>query len=175
MARRVFIGNDFEEHTAADNAALMQELFGPSVVGGDLQIVGNDLQIVGQDDANKLAAGDPLIYEQWLPLTVAAGLSIAAGATVDVELKPQRTFRPGDLTLSAVAQVLHLSGLSIGGENQFVASGAIPCEIFSKDSTSKRLKAQTANRGTSIILTFTNTTAAAVVLSGVWAGDSVVR
>jgi hypothetical protein len=195
---RVFIGRDFENQIVGaefqqnqivgedGDSALIEQLFGRGQraaqramgveVAGD-EIVGSDFgdrSIVGADLQGN-TSGQQLVYDQWLPLTIAAGLSVGIGATVDVELKPQRLFRPGCLMLSAVAQVLMVSGCTIGGENQFVASGAIPGEFFSPAATFNLLNAQTADRGTSIIISFTNTTAGAVILKGVWAGKSVVR
>jgi hypothetical protein len=184
MSRRVFIGQDFQavagdEPAAASDEQVLAQLFGEQVSGDsdDYDIVGSDdTEIVGAD--TKLAPkapGSGLIYQQWLPLTGTAGIVITAGASYDLELKPQRKFRPGDLTLSDAALGLVITQCAIGQENQFVASGAIPCDCFSKDSTSKKLASQTAGPGVSIMVSFTNPTAASITLRGKWQGDSVVR
>lgn len=187
---RVFIGQDEPDQiVGADDEEVLSQLFGSQVSGdddfqivgggdevaGDDEIVGMD-EIVGADVRPRAApAGQKLVYDQWLPLTGSAGISIAAGDSYDLELKPQRLFRPGELTLTTAAQALDLTSCSIGQENQFVANGAIPGEFFANDSTCKKLASQTAGPGVSIMCTFHNSTAAAVVLKGCWAGNSVVR
>jgi hypothetical protein len=195
---RVFIGADEDQIVGADDEQVLSQLFGSQVSGDDdYQIVGGDDEIVGGDEVGgdevggdevgydeivgadvrprPQAASQKLVYDQWLPLTGSAGISIAAGASYELELKPQRLFRPGKLTLTVVAQVLDLTACAIGQENQFVASGAIPGEFFKADAVGKELKSQTAGPGVSIMLTFVNPTNAAVVLKGGWAGNSVVR
>jgi hypothetical protein len=173
---RVYIGADLARRSPQD-AELLEQIFGSSVrVAGDEDQVGNDYDIVGATVAARApATGKELVYDQFLPLTGVSGTSIAAGATLDLELKPQRLFRAGALFLNTAAQALWLTALAIGQENQFVASGAIPGTFFTVDSIWKVLSAQTAGPGVSIIASFNNPTAGAVVLSGVFAGKSVVR
>jgi hypothetical protein len=185
MARRVFIGQDFEGYNSvvgADDDNVLDQLLDESVAGDDMEIVGADEEIVGADE--EIVGADvqarpsnknKLVYDQYLPLTVAAGVSIAAGASHEVELKPQRLFRPDQLTVSEAAEVLDLTAFSIGQENQFVAGGGIPCEFFAKDAVAKKLTSQTAGPGTTILMTFTNPTGGAVILKGGWVGKSVVR
>jgi hypothetical protein len=184
MGRRVFIGQDFEgyDNSNANNGALLDQLFDESVAGDDMEIVGADEEIVGADEEivgadvrAKEASKNKLVYDQYMPLTASGGVSIAAGASYEVELKPQRLFRPGRLTLTTAAQALDLTAFSIGQENQFVSGGAIPGEFFARDAVGKQLTSQTAGSGTSILMTFTNPTAGAVVLKGGWEGKSVVR
>jgi hypothetical protein len=187
---RVFIGQDEDQIVGADDEQVLSQLFGSQVsgdddyqiVGGDDEVAGDSDEIVGTDEIvgadvrpRAAPAGQKLVYDQWLPLTGSAGITIGAGDSYDLELKPQRLFRPGELTLTAVAQVLDLTACSIGQENQFVANGAVPGEFFANDSTCKKLASQTAGPGVSIMLTWHNPTAAAVVLKGNWAGNSVVR
>lgn len=175
--QRVHIGADLSRRNPKADAALLEEIFGSNVkVAGDEERVGQDYEIVGADlRARSKASGGELIYDQFLPLTTSGGISLAAAQTYDLELKPQRLFRPGALFLNTAAQALWLTALAIGQENQFVASGAIPGTFFTVDSIWKVLSAQTAGPGVSIIASFINPTAGAVVLSGVFAGKSVVR
>jgi hypothetical protein len=175
--QRVYIGADNRLRAGSNDAALLEQIFGENVrVSGDEERVGQDYEIVGANlAAKKGAQGSELIYDQFLPLTTTGGISIAAGASYDLELKPQRLFRPGALFLNEAAQALWLTALAIGQENQFVASGAIPGTFFTVDSIWKVLSAQTAGPGVSIIASFNNPTAGAVVLSGVFAGKAVVR
>ena len=174
---RVYIGADSLARRSPADARMLEEIFGSSVrVAGDEERVGQDYEIVGANVAPKpKATGAELVYDQFLPLTTSGGISIAAGASYDLELKPQRLFRPGALFLNTAAQALWLTALAIGQENQFVAAGAIPGTFFTVDSIWKVLSAQTAGPGVSIIASFNNPTAGAVVLSGVFAGKSVVR
>lgn len=185
MGRRVFIGQDFEGYSSAvgaDDHDAINQLLDESVAGDDMEIVGADEEIIGADEEiigadvrARESSKNKLVYDQYLPLTAAGGVSIAASASTEVELKPQRLFRPDQLTVSEAAEVLELTAFSIGQENQFVAGGAIPCEFFSKDAVAKKLTSQTAGPGTTILMTFRNPTGSAVVLSGGWVGKSVVR
>lgn len=188
MSRRVFIGQDFAGSGGAqqNDDNVLDELFEGSsneqvagddmeIVGSDEEIVGMDEEIVGADVRERPQASGKLVYDQWLPLTSAAGVSIATLTSAEVELKPQRLFRPGRLTLSAAAQVLDLTAFSIGQENQFVAGGALPGEFFKADATGKQLTSQTAGPGTTMLMTFYNGTGATVILKGGWEGKSVVR
>lgn len=188
MSRRVFIGQDFEGYNSdsavgadGDNA-LLDQLFDEGVAGDDMEIVGADEEIVGADEEivgadvrARATTANKLVYDQWLPLTPAAGISIPTLTSAEVELKPQRLFRPGHLTLTAAAQVLDLTAFSIGQENQFVAGGAIPGEFFKADAVGKVLTSQTAGPGTTMLMTFYNSTGGTVVLKGGWSGKAVVR
>lgn len=194
MGRRVFIGQDYSgdynpsvigADSDGDDAVLNQlyeagggeHVAGDDVeiVGADEEIVGVDQEIVGADVRARPQQANKLVYDQWLPLTGVAGISVGAGASVELELKPQRLFRPGRLTLDAASLPLQLTACSIGQENQFVAGGAVPGEFFARDSIGKQLTSQTAGPGTTMLMTFHNPTAGAIVLRGAWEGKSVVR
>jgi hypothetical protein len=189
---RVFIGRDFEAQYQAQPAndvvvsgsdeQVLASLFGPSgaqVVGNDNdEAIQGDDAIVGADAKGKATTkSGKLVYEQWLPLTPANGITIAAGDSVDIELKPQRLFRPGVLSVpSAVAADVVMTACSIGQENQFVAQGGIPLECFATLVNNAPLSAQTAGPGVSITLSLHNTHATeSRKIRGVWFGHSVVR
>jgi hypothetical protein len=127
-------------------------------------------QIVGAYVEEAVSQGK--FKELGLPLTAVAGVSIAAGATQDFELKPNRLFLPGPLALpSAIAPNLIMYGLNIGGENCLLSTGAIPCDAFNNLTVHKPFKAWTASNAQPITFTLKNIHAsAAQVVFGVWWG-----
>ena len=119
------------------------------------------------------------VFDQWCPLTGVAGKSIAAAATENFEITPQRLFKPGILT--AVARVvaiedLMVSNVTIGIEPQLVSSGVVPLAAFQHDSVYKLLSSHWAGPGVPIRFDVTNTAASGTAkVFGLWFGDSVVR
>jgi hypothetical protein len=184
--RRVYVGADFER-----DPALLAQLYPQfkvageqpqqQMVGGwgDPQIVGapgysGDPQIVGAEVQVK-SAENPDFYDEWLPLTGDAGITIAAGATADFELKPNKLFRPGPLVIPAATAVnLIMTNFAIGGNPVFARSGAIPCAAFSELATHKTLNSRTANNSAPMTFTLKNIHASvAQVVYGLWLGKTV--
>jgi hypothetical protein len=94
-------------------------------------------------------------YSQTLPCT---SLAIAAGATRDIQLNPQRPFRPEKFRASSThtAPFFVITAYSIGQDNQFVGPGSIPCDLFSEVALYSQIEAYTANLGNLITLTVQN-------------------
>jgi hypothetical protein len=119
------------------------------------------------------------VLDQWMPLTAAAGLSIAAGATGEVDITPQRLFKPG--ILSAVARTVAIEDIlvtafTMGIEPQMIASGGIPLAAFQHDSTYKLLSSHWVGPGVPLRMTLSNTAASGTAkIFGVWFGDAVTR
>jgi hypothetical protein len=94
-------------------------------------------------------------YEQILPVE---SLAIAANTARTITLTPQRTFRPEKLRVSSThsAPFFALSQFNIGAEPQLIASGSVPCDLFSEVAIYSQTKAETANLGNQITLVVTN-------------------
>lgn len=186
------IGDDYQ--VGADDANALQELFGDFTAMGDdnFESVLGALEIMGaarqgnpnaklQAAALARAAGGAQIrttspkwlYNQILPCT---SLSVAAAAAVDVELKPQRPFRPDFFRASSYhsAPYFTVSQYAIGQENQFVAAGSIPLDLFSEVSVNTGTQGQTANLGNTITLTFTNISDATRSLRSAFFGKTLL-
>jgi hypothetical protein len=107
-------------------------------------------QVVGQKTPR-------LTYSQTLPCT---SLAIAANATEnrDINLQPQRPFRPEKFRASSThtAPFFVITAYSIGQDNQFVAPGSIPCDLFSEVALYSQIEAYTANLGNLITMTVQN-------------------
>lgn len=158
-----------------DNAAL-RELFGEieEVSGDTYEEVLGAVDIMGanrargtqqmHNTARQHQQGGPRLHtrepkwllNQILPCTVSTAVNSLA--STDVELKPQRPFRPDFYRASSFhsGPYFAVTAYAIGQENQFVAAGSIPLDLFSEVSTNSGTAGQTANPGTSITLTFTN-------------------
>src|SRR5512140_3943061 len=76
--------------------------------------------------------GKALDPAKWRRLPAAMpSTSIAAGATADITIKPQRLFRAEFLIATeSTASKLFIDGAFVQGENQFVTSGSIPVATF---------------------------------------------
>ena len=126
-------------------------------------------------DMTQLPMGDgtpPKV--EWLPLTASAGTDIAAAATSDFELKPNKYFRPGPLVIDDdIAKNLIMTNLLIGGKPVFAGSGCVPCRLFAHTSVSNALSSYVATNSAPITFTLKNIHASATqTVRGVWVGDT---
>jgi len=114
------------------------------------------------------------LYNQILPCKSSS--SVLAGASTDIELKPQRTFRPDFFRTSSfhTAPFFTLSAYAIGQENQFVASGDVPVDLFSEVSLNTGMRGQTANLGNLITLTVNNISADTKTFRGAFFGKTLL-
>ena len=105
-------------------------------------------QVVGQTSPRRA-------YSQVLPCT---SLTILTGATRDIQLNPQRPFRPEKFRASSThtAPFFVITAYSIGQDNQFVGPGSIPCDLFSEVALYSQIEAYTANLGSLINMTVQN-------------------
>lgn len=118
------------------------------------------------------------VLDQWLPLTGAGGVVLAAGDTADIEITPQRLFKPGILSVpAALAADVIITAFTIGIEPQFVSSGAVPLAAFAPDATYKLLSSHWAGPGVPVRMTVRDLRASGdpKKLYGIWFGDSVIR
>lgn len=170
-----------------DNNAALAALFSGSHMGADLAMVGfgqdyeilGALQIIGspvaspaakQQALGKLAraalankAGAVQVrqatpqrgYEQILPVE---SLTITAGATRDITLTPQRTFKPTRFRASSTytAPFFRITAYTIGAEPQLIAPGGVPCDLFSEVAFYSTTDGETANIGNIITLSVQN-------------------
>ena len=113
-----------------------------------------------------------------IPLT-----TIAIGATVDIEFRPQRPLRIERLILDgaftgagapAGLGGVFLTDLLIGAEPQFVNSGAVPVSAFAPTAFNTELRGNTAQPGITVTLRIQNTsTTNAVAIGGAVIGSSL--
>lgn len=94
-------------------------------------------------------------YSQVLPCT---SLTVLTGATREIQLNPQRPFRPEKFRASSThtAPFFVITAYSIGQDNQFVGPGSIPCDLFSEVALYSQIEAYTANLGSLITMTVQN-------------------
>jgi hypothetical protein len=145
--------------------SIMGALFGAYEIMGDPQaspgakmaaagyaqmVLAGGGQVVGQKTPNRT-------YSQTLPCT---SLAVAANAaeTRDINLQPQRPFRPEKFRASSThtAPFFVITAYSIGQDNQFVAPGSIPCDLFSEVALYSQIEAYTANLGNLITMSVQN-------------------
>lgn len=113
--------------------------------------------------------GSPAKVE-WLPISGAAGNDVAAAATRDYELKPNKYARPGPLVIDDdVAKNLVMTNLLIGGKPIFAGSGAVPGRFFAHTSVHNALSSYVASSNAPITFTLQNVHASATqTIRGVW-------
>lgn len=94
-------------------------------------------------------------YSQVLPFT---SLAVLTGATREIQVQPQRPFRPEKFRASSThtAPFFVITAYSIGQDNQFVGPGSIPCDLFSEVALYSQIEAYTANLGSLITMTVQN-------------------
>lgn len=182
FGRGITIGADFsspenimrsvERMPAAQRAAVLATLFPGVLPPVSHQAIGAMEDIDGDGKPEN-------VLDQWLPLTAAAGLSIANGATGEVDITPQRLFKPGILTCVArtvAIEDLIVTNFTMGIEPQVIAAGGIPLAAFQHDSTYKLLSSHWVGPGVPLRMTIANIAASGTAkLFGVWFGDAVVR
>lgn len=100
--------------------------------------------------------------------------TVNAGATVDVELRPQRPIRIERLVLDgANVAGLFLTDLLVGAEPQFVNAGAVPLSTFAPTAFGVELRGNTAQPGIAVVLRVNNTTAGNLSFGGALIGTSL--
>lgn len=181
MGRGITIGADWstpgaivrstERLTAAQRAAVLATLFPhvevPVAARRAHQAIGALEDVDGDGKPEN-------VLDQWLPLTSAAGLTMAANATAEVDITPQRLFKPG--VLSAVgSEGVIVTAFTIGIEPQFVASGGVPLAAFAPNATYKLLSSHWAGPGVPVKMSLINKGSDATTVWGVWFGDTIIR
>jgi hypothetical protein len=193
---RVVIGQDYQ---IGNDDSAMQVFSGVDrMSGGDYETVLGAIEILGSPHASqrqKSAAMQRLqvaalareaggavvterepkwLYNQILPCSSSA--TVLASASLDLELKPQRTFRPDFFRASSfhTAPFFTLSAYAIGQENQFVASGNVPIDLFSEVSLNTGMRGQTSNLGNTLTLTVNNISADSHFFRGAFFGKTLL-
>lgn len=121
--------------------------------------------------------GKQLDPTKWRRLPAAMpSTSIAAGATADITIKPQRLFRPEFLIATeSTASKLFIDGAFVQGENQFVTSGSIPVATFGPTVLlNNEMQLKTADIGAEVTLKVRNSDTAAVTFSGTFFGEAYI-
>jgi hypothetical protein len=124
----------------------------------DFQAVAADVDNDGDED--KLSI-------QSLPLTVAAGVSVATGASTELTIEPQRLCKIQAFDFSdALADGFAITAFEVGVENLLPAKGAVPCTKWKAAGQNKKFDAPWCGPGVPVTITFKNITAGTLVLFG---------
>lgn len=108
------------------------------------------------------------------PLSIDSVATIAAGATSIITTRPQVIFRPERLVVGqAIAPSFLINDLRVGKNSQFVNAGSVPAEGFSHQAQGVRLKCDTAQVGSDIVVSVTNTSGGALRFTAMLIGDAV--
>lgn len=147
----------------------------PMMVGDD-EIVGGDT-LVGYDYSELMGAEVDAEQAAHIAAARAAGghvirntqpknmrvqslpfkASFTAGQTQNVQLTPQRLFRPERLTFASLTAIyFQINSVSIAQEPQFVAEGQALAQLYTEVAVGMRLKGKTANLGAQIVIGATN-------------------
>lgn len=171
MAGELYIGEDEilgddifsgDEILGDDEADLLQEIFGEAAARVSQGGSNRGQRALAQLTALARLGGGAVsrrkqrrnVFEQPLPIPPT---SFTSGQQLDIELRPQRLFRSERLVVSSViAPFFNILDVKIGQETQFVASGALPAQIFSEVGVGVRLKGDTANLGNTIVVSIQN-------------------
>ncbi len=102
--------------------------------------------------------------------------SYTAALTANVQLTPQRLFRPERLTFASLTAIyFEINSVSIAQEPQFVAEGVALAQLYTEVAVGMRLKGKTANLGAQIVIGATNTDAVNVrILYGQFVGPAAL-
>ena len=80
-----------------------------------------------------------------------------AASSANVQLTPQRLFRPERLTFASLTAIyFQINSVSIAQEPQFVAEGQALAQLYTEVAVGMRLKGKTANLGAQIVIAATN-------------------
>lgn len=101
-------------------------------------------------------------------------LQVAAGATVDIIVRPQLVFRADEIIVGdTTAQIpFNIAQVKIGVVPQAVANGEVPAECFPAQNGPK-FGFDIADQGTDITMSVHNLNAAAKDFYGILVGDEV--
>lgn len=108
------------------------------------------------------------------PLSIDSVATIAAAATALITTRPQCLFRAERLVIGqTIAPSFLVNDLRIGKNSQFVNAGSVPGEAFSHTAQGVRLKCDTAQVGSDITISVTNTSGGALRFTAALIGESV--
>ena len=108
-------------------------------------------------------------------------VTVPAGDTAQVQVAPQRLFKTERISLSqtdaagAAVTGCIVTDVKVGQNSQFAASGNIPVDSFRPDAVSAFVDLDTADIGNLVTVTYSNPTAADIVVAGALFGASIVR
>lgn len=160
---------------------------------GAVDVLGEAVDILGLDDADLLGAapvkrralpaGRPVgratvattqpQQSRRLPMGIDSGVVVAAGATVTITITPVDPFRPEVLKVDdAIAPSFLITDIKIGRRSQLVGGNPLPASSFAGNNTFN-LQMDTAQQSQPIVITVTNTSAAALRFLGTLFGTTV--
>jgi len=96
--------------------------------------------------------------------------AIAAGITTDVKCDVLEAFRMDRMYLSAAAQALLVGNIRVGTKPLNISPNPISGNVFSEQAIGNEMSGYTAQPGTGITVTFTNSTVASITTGGGFLG-----
>ena len=101
--------------------------------------------------------------------------SIAAAASANVTTNPQEIFRPERLVVGdAIAPNFIINSLIVGKNNQFLNQNPLPAEGFKSTAVGVRLRCDTAQVNSNIVLNVTNISLGTLTFYAMLVGTSVM-
>ena len=147
---------------------------GYDLVGGPSQRRGQQRSspIAGMPMGSRVMADKPDVARRQIsPIPIT---TVAAGASVSVEVRPQRPIRLERLIIDgATLAGLYITDLLIGADPQFVNAGGVPAGVFAPTAFGTDLRGNTAQPGITVTINFQNTTGAAITFGGAFIGTSL--
>jgi hypothetical protein len=168
---------------------------------GDVEILGadpydilGDVEILGEDDvlgarrrrrgssgrpssgggsaSNTVRMKEPDAARR-LHLPIDSGVAVVAGATSVITLAPVEAFRAEQIVIDpTVAPSFILAGALVGRKSQLLGAGSLPCTLFTPTNPFV-VQWDTAQTSQPIVLTFVNTSLAALRLMGALLGTNI--
>lgn len=124
-----------------------------------------------------LVKRSPPTHTLEMPMPFQSTGTVAAGATVVIDLRPPCAFKCETLWIpSAIADEFTIDSLVLGLGFSMVLPNPMPCQIYSElgSSKGKDWDIGTIQLGQALSMTFTNRSGGAVQLRGAWFGKALV-
>jgi hypothetical protein len=160
MGREFFVSNDeFEEGAPGDYMGL-DEILGGGIYAGEGTTVAHEAALARSAGGGLVRRREPSDFRrQPLPIPITV---VAAGATsAAINIVAQRMMRIDGLRNPArLNGIFRITNVSINQEQQFVAQGSLPSDLFSEVAIGTFLRGATANLGSTVSITVQNFSAA---------------
>lgn len=164
---RIQLGADFRSasrnggglHSALIAATLFQRPEGGILMPSapSFQIAAGDIDKDGKEDETAV---------RFLPLTLEAGIALAANGSGELTLEPTRWCKILSITVAPSLYEVLFTSMAVADVPLFPSRGAIPAANFAHDSLSKEFDIPWIGPGVSLTIGLKNPTADAVVFRG---------
>jgi hypothetical protein len=129
---------------------------------------------IKQAAESTLVKSEPPTRANEYPVGFDSSTTVAAAASTNITSRPQRVFRPERLVIpSAIAPQFLITDFKVGNSSQFLNSVAIPAEVFDARAVGVRLKCETAQINSDLVLGVTNISLAALRFFGAAIGTAL--